>query len=736
MSCRASNSNLQRHAFRRSLALLLAAAPLTAHAQESAAAAKAVAGNSAHGTDASPPEKLGSVVVSATRTPQAADRVAATARVLAADEIVALPAATLDSTLRSDPSFGLFRRADSLTAHPTTQGVSLRGLGPSGASRSLVLLDGIPLNDPFGGWVTWSQLPRDFVGRIEIVPGGGASAWGNAALGGVIHVLTAAPTALAGVTSLQTTLLAGDFGTRSGSVLFNGSLRQSQVQLAVEDFSTHGFRIIAPEDRGRVDVPAWSRHRSSLLRLRLPVGRRASLSASVRGFEEKRGNGTPYQRNATRSTQGSVELAMQPNDGFAWTALGYVQSQRFASTFGAIDATRSTETPASDQFAVPATATGASWTGVWTGSDAAKTSLGADLRHVSGETRENYSYSSGTYTRQRFAGGTQEFAGVFATREQPVSNALRITIALRADAWTDEDGHRRETDRASGAVLRDDRFAARNGVELSPSAGVVWHAAPGWRVHGNTQRSFRRPTLNELYRPFRQGANVTEANPLLRTERVTSAEVGLEFAPALPRSLPASAPPLTLGATLFWNELDHAVSNVTVARGPGVFPLFGTLPAGGIGRQRLNLDEIRVQGIELSARWRPVDSLSVAAGCLYNDATVRRAAVSPALAGNRLAEVPRQSATVSATWVGPGRLSLSPRLRWIGRQFDDDENTLILGETVIVDLGLSLPVRRHVDGFITIENLTDTRIETARSATGVISTGTPRIALAGLRGKW
>ena len=69
------------------------------------------------------------------------------------------PALTLDDFLRRVPGFTLFRRTSSLVAHPTAQGVSLRGVGPSGASRSLVLADGIPLNDPFGGWVYWSRVP-------------------------------------------------------------------------------------------------------------------------------------------------------------------------------------------------------------------------------------------------------------------------------------------------------------------------------------------------------------------------------------------------------------------------------------------------------------------------------------------------------------------------------------------------------------------------------------------------
>src|SRR5207244_1976885 len=59
------------------------------------------------------------------------------------------PSRTLDDLLRQIPGFSLLRRTSSLVAHPTTQGASLRGLSTNGASRTLILLDNVPLNDPF-----------------------------------------------------------------------------------------------------------------------------------------------------------------------------------------------------------------------------------------------------------------------------------------------------------------------------------------------------------------------------------------------------------------------------------------------------------------------------------------------------------------------------------------------------------------------------------------------------------
>ncbi|MEX2044990.1 MAG: TonB-dependent receptor, partial [Opitutus sp.] len=272
----------------------------------------------------------------------------------------------------------------------------------------------------------------------------------------------------------------------------------------------------------------------------------------------------------------------------------------------------------------------------------------------------------------------------------------------------------------------------------------VWRQSDAWRFRANLQRAFRRPTLNELYRPFRVGPNVTEANPELRTERVNSGELGVEWTlrgmPVQPPdsnlvSPPLRRPVLTLGAVAFWNDLRDAVGNVTIAHGPGIFPIVGFVAAGGVGRQRLNLERSRVQGLELSARWRPARGAALTADYLYNDATVRRSTLAPGLEGNRLAQVARQSAALGAAleWAG---FILTPRVRWIGRQFEDDENELVLGEVVVGDIGITRGLGPHMEIFLNVENLGDARIETGRTAVGLVNVGTPRLAMLGVRASW
>src|SRR2546427_121399 len=139
------------------------------------------------------PTRLEPVVVTVTRTEQRAGEAPASVTVLTREDIRLSPSQTLDDLLRQVPGFSLFRRSSSLVTHPTTQGLSLRGVGPSGTSRALVLVDGIPVNDAFGGWVYWDRIPLQGIEQIEVVRGGGSSVWGNYALGGVVQVLSRRP---------------------------------------------------------------------------------------------------------------------------------------------------------------------------------------------------------------------------------------------------------------------------------------------------------------------------------------------------------------------------------------------------------------------------------------------------------------------------------------------------------------------------------------------------------------
>jgi outer membrane receptor protein involved in Fe transport len=674
---------------------------------------------------------LSPLFVTATRGGEANEHVPFSHATFAGDTTRSAANVTIDGMLRQIPGFSLFRRSDSLVANPSTQGVSLRGLGPSGASRSLILLDGVPLTDPFGGWVLWSKAPRESLARIEIVPGAGGTAWGNAALGGVIQLITEPPNG----SRRRLAARGGSFGTVEVEAQFTEPVGPGTLQLLGRTLSTDGYHVVAEENRGPIDIPATSRSRWATARWRQPVAENVEATLTVRRFAEKRGNGTPYQTNSSDETFASLAIAAQTTAGWQWNATAYAQSQNFTSTFSAVNPARTAETPASHQFAVPATTLGFAWVAEW-GGDAPRangeepagiaprehprTTFGFDVRDIRGETREDSAYADGAFTRRRFAGGRQTLGGVFLLHRRPLLNEVRGSFGVRADGWRDTDGHRR--DYLRGELSGDERYRPRDGVELSPTVGVTWPVRGPVRVHASAQQAFRRPTLNELYRAFRVGNVITDGNPALRTERVMSGEIGVT----------AGRGGWTTGVTGFWNELHDSVANVTIARGPVTLPGIGFVPEGGEGRRKHNLDRTRVRGVALEARWRFAETCSMDAQYLYNDARVTHAAIAPWLEGRRLAQVPEQSASAGVTWAR-GRWRVAPRVRWVGEQFEDDNNRLRLAAATVVDVAVSAKVGRNAEMFASVENVFDRRIETGRSSAGLVNVGMPRLVLLGLR---
>lgn len=662
------------------------------------------------------PVSLEPVFVTAMRASQPIESVSVSQVTLAADQLHAAPNVTVDGLLRSVPGFSLFRRSDSLVANPTTQGVSLRGLGPSGASRSLVLLDGVPLNDPFGGWVLWSKVPRESLARIEVAPGAGATAWGNAALGGVVQLFTESPAA----GRARLAVRGGSFDTIDAEAGLAQPVGHGSVQVLGRTLSTDGYYVVAPASRGPIDTRASSNARWISGRWSQPVGGQTETTLTIRHFTESRGNGTPYQQNHSNETFASLGLTGAHSDAVRWNAVAYVQRQSFDSTFSSVNTPRTAETPASNQFDVPATAAGAAWTGDWRSSTEVQTTFGLDGRLVRGETREDSAWNGTNYTRRRYAGGTQAAGGVFAIQRRALTSKLSATLGARVDSWVETHGHRR--DYLNGSLASDDRYAHREGVAFSPSAGLAWNESDSWRFHLNGQHAFRRPTLNELYRPFRVGNVITDANAALRTETVTSGELGATW----------KRGSFSFDATAFTNELHDLVANVTLARGPVTLPGIGFVPAGGEGRRKMNLDRVRVSGVSLASEWAVTTALALDARLLIGDSEVLSAASAPQLVGLRLAQVPRTSASMGATW-RVDRWTIAPRVRFMGDQFEDDQNTLTLEAATVVDLSVGVRVAPDAEVFLNGENLFDHRIETGRSADGIVNIGAPRLLMVGVR---
>jgi outer membrane receptor protein involved in Fe transport len=320
---------------------------------------------------------------------------------------------------------------------------------------------------------------------------------------------------------------------------------------------------------------------------------------------------------------------------------------------------------------------------------------GGEGKRVEGTTNETRFVNSQPQPVTR-AGGVQTTAAGFA----------QVTIQA-APQWTVVGG------------MRVDRIADENVTthvthsDVHPSArgSMTWQASPLWSLRGTAYRAFRSPTLNERFRNFRAGDTLTQANEGLVAERLTGGEISALLAQG----------PWTARATFFHTTLGDAIANVTLS----ITPALTT-------RQRQNAATVQSQGVELEGDWRPTPQWSLGGQLTATAAGFTGGAAG--LDGLDVPQVPRYQAALSVRFTDPRWVTATLQTRVVGRQFEDDRNTLVLDDATVVDVFASRAVASRLTVFVGIENLFDSEVQVGR--TPILSVGLPRTAHGGVRVFW
>jgi outer membrane receptor protein involved in Fe transport len=267
------------------------------------------------------------------------------------------------------------------------------------------------------------------------------------------------------------------------------------------------------------------------------------------------------------------------------------------------------------------------------------------------------------------------------------------------------------------------RYADRDGYAVNGRLGARVDVTQALAVRAAAYSGFRVPTLNELYRPFRVGNDVTEANAELEPERLLGGEAALDWRPWKS---------VRVIGTAFFNRLEDAVGNVTIGAGPGTFEPGGFIPAGGVLRQRRNIDVVFAPGFDFTTEWRVTPRLLLKGTYLFTQPTIRRAD-DPELVGNLLAQTPQHSISASAEWKPTAKWTITTQTRFTDRQFEDDQNSRELAPFTTVDAAVFYDFSSTLSAGVQVENLFNAEIETGKSATGVVSIGAPRLVTLQLR---
>jgi outer membrane receptor protein involved in Fe transport len=666
----------------------------------------------AGGTDAAPERATAragepgeEIVVVGTRTPRAAATLPTPVTVVRAGDVAASASPTIDGVLRLVPSLATLRRSTSLAADPTSQGLNLRGVGPSGVARALLLDDGVPANDPFGGWIAWRAIPRLGLGRIEVAPGGASALYGSFALGGVVALV---PRPIAG-TRLDVESYGGSFGTYGIAARAEHRAGPVEGALEAEHADTDGYVVVAPEDRGPIDGRAGAGHVNVAARLAADVAG-LRLTGGAAFFDEDQDGGTRFTRAGLRSFTARAGVERSGALGSARLTL-FGGRRTFTQERARVADGRVAEELAASQE-VPSTDLGASLLAALARAGDHAPSAGLDVRRVSGTSREVVFPPAGAppdATVAREASGTQWLGGVYVQDAFTPVASLELAGAVRLDLWRNEDGRSART-LGDGTVVTEG-FGARTRALVSPRLAVRWTPGASVTLRASAYRAFRAPTLSELYRPFQVGTVLTAANPALVAEVLTGAEAGPEL------RLPGG---VSLRASAFWSELEDPITTVTLAA-----PL-----EDGATRRRENLGRVRTRGLEAEVAWRPVPPVRASLAWTRADARVASAPGNEELVGNVLPHDPRDRVAARLALERAGLLAAC-EVRWLSRAFEDDRNTLPLPAFAVVDATVAVPLSRRVEIFLAAENLLDRRYLVGRA--GVDTVAAPRLVRAGLR---
>jgi outer membrane receptor protein involved in Fe transport len=628
----------------------------------------------------------------------------ASVSVVRRQQIEQTPAQSLDDVLRTIPSVNLPITA-SYQVHPTGNFVSMRGLG---GIRALVLLDGVPINDPFFGYVQWNRVPMQNIERVEVVRGGGSPLWGNYAMGGVINIITRVPDkneigGEAGYGSYKTHRANG-YADEVVSDAF-------KVRANVNSWGTGGFNQV-PAGSGTIFVP------TSFNALNGQVTTYFKPDDSLRGyarFNFHDNDQTLITRLSTNNQQiydfaGSVTKSLGPSDV---TLTAFHEHSHFL--------TDNTNTPAGvptgfGEFVqnrhttlVDSTGASAQWS-TRVNDVFRQLSIGADFHQIDGQDSAAIFDESGAQTRTDIGRGKQRFTGVFGQADIFPIDRFEILASARYQSFLNFDGF----DGTSGVGPVPDSSA----TSFDPRISGRYALSSNLALRAAAYTSFRAPNLDNLYRAFSVPFGIFEPNSQLKPERLKGGEAGFDV----------NLGQLTGQFTVYTSQIEDLITFRNLAP--------DELPKGfSFGTRNINAGRAKADGIEATADWLFTAGWKATFGYAYMDSRIVENEFDPASVGKQQAGIPRWQASAGLSYVDPRGWRVSTRLRWLDKSWGDNDNTLPIDAHFVVDASIAYAFSKSCEAFLNIENLFNRRYVADNGGFNPPLFGTPFTAFAGLRVK-
>jgi len=704
----------------------------------------ALAANYAGGADIT---ELPAVTVSAGRGSSIEDMDVSTT-VVGREQIQRAPQTAIEQIINRIPGvFALQQPAGQL--HPTAQVFSIRGFGTTTNVNTLLMVDGVPLNDPYFRTIDWGQIPKESIERIEVIRGGGASSlWGNLAMGGIVNVVTREP-------QPGEKRFAASYGSN------NTMSTDAGITLVANDVLRLGVDVGLAHSDGYQQTPGVFRNpymtatRSEAHNLQITSvftpgpASRYYLKAIAHQSQERgliwgntKNEWTNYRLVGGGSTKLGDAASINVN---GWLGSGEMQTRNAGQTPAYSIATPTLAAPFVSQIESAKYRSSGGSVFYQTERGAFKdVKLGIDVREIRADDYLDL-YGAAAQTASIVARGEHRFQGIFAQGTyRPGGIPLDLTLGVREDFWQARSASVTGVILTNGTTL-DNPVADTSYSRFNPRLGAKYYLSDDFALRAAIYRNFAAPGMNQMYRSFVSGTSYTATSPDLKPQTNAGREIGIDFSRA----------GLDMGLTVFDNTLDNFIDFAPLCTTAMTCnPLIaGTgLAAGSVTRvnQYVNAGTAVFRGAELLIKYQPMQSLRIDAGLtrtqayLTSSSYTTPATTPPAPVDKQIGQVPNWMATLGTTWMVNAAWTLAAQFKAFPGYWNNTAHTQKNDGAVLLDLGATYRLNRSIELWASVQNatnrryydqgLTSTTIEGATVSTSSIpALGLPRVVSVGFR---
>ena len=573
------------------------------------------------------------------------------------NDIAATPGRTIESTLNAVPGYTQSGTSSWYLGQHSNY-ADLRGLGPG---SMLVLLDGVPINDPLGSWVSWSRVPKLAVQSIEVAHGGSSSLYGSEAVGGVVSIETVRPTA----SNAAYDLFAGNMRTAGGAIAVTQNFTNKSGLLVYADREDSNGYIRGADPDTSSPLEPFARYDGKRLFTAYSSGdpQHGAIDAGFLSTEDQRegdytGPTYYYGREGFMRFQkdgalGSLQAVVYDNfdnyvfDRFSVHSSDYEQTGLGTMGLDAVGFTSSL----THQF-----------------NDVSVT-VGVDGKNIAGN-RDEVRYFSPTMLMS----GIQQFIGTYGQIDYARGRFEAITGA-RFDGYSQRQAFVAEVAPNPGVTP----YPSDALHHLSPRAALRYSLTPRLNLRASYSNAFKAPDWGSLYSEYpSSGGSVVVGNPFLKAMTTDEREVGFDWTPD--------------NMTRFYATLYEATMN-----NRGILAL--TAPK---TYSTENVSLAYSGGYELSLERLLTSHASVRVS--YANAPSRIS--DPSLASTSLVipEDPQKSGTV-AFRLFDARESIEVNAQQIGQAYYDEANTQPIDNVVLFNATASHALGRIGDVYVDLQNI-------------------------------